>query len=216
MDFNMSHNIYTVKGLPKQLSILLGTIIENNTVNTWNIYENVNKQTCVTIRFNESTAIDPVHYRRVSERQAKRNVERAAKHNSINKPSHISERETSDIKGDIDIVRKKRKIGDSPEISTHHSPESSRDSKGYTSKTFEIDTPISLRGSTRIDTCCDSDIAYSEPPSPSSVLMDNNVSESYIKSPVGPKIGLHLPSESPGASIPLPSFTYTQGAESQF
>ena len=95
----MSHNIYTVGGLPKQLSLLLGTIIDNNIVNNWSIYENVNKQTCVTIRFNESAAIDPVQYRRVSERQAKRNIARAARHN-INTDSTSTHRKAiSHIKG---------------------------------------------------------------------------------------------------------------------
>ncbi len=65
----MSQNIHIPKGLPKQLMMLLGTILDNNIVNNWCIYENANKQTCVTIRFNDicSAAIEPAYYRCVGE-----------------------------------------------------------------------------------------------------------------------------------------------------
>ena len=78
----MAQHTDILQGLPKQLLILLGTIVDNNIVNNWSIYENSNKQTCVTIRFNDSsTAIVPAYYRRVSENQARRNIGRAANHN---------------------------------------------------------------------------------------------------------------------------------------
>ena len=78
----MSQHTDIFQGLPKQLLILLGTIVDNNIVNNWSIYDNSNKQTCVTIRFKDSnTAIQPAYYRRVSENQARRNKDRAANHN---------------------------------------------------------------------------------------------------------------------------------------
>jgi hypothetical protein len=78
----MSQNTHTLEGLPKQLMMLLGTIVDNNVVNNWNIYQNINNQTCVTIRFNDSAAIEPVYYRRVSEKQARRNLDRAANYSN--------------------------------------------------------------------------------------------------------------------------------------
>ena len=80
-DFMMANDTNTLEKLPKQLLILMGTVIEGNTVQNWNIYENARKQTCITIRFGDHVDIDPVHYRRVSVRQAERNIDRAARHN---------------------------------------------------------------------------------------------------------------------------------------
>jgi len=77
----MANDIYTIEGLPKQLSILMGAIIDGNVVQSWNIYENARNQTCITIRFDDHVDIDPVQYKRVSVRQAERNIERAARHN---------------------------------------------------------------------------------------------------------------------------------------
>ena len=92
----MANDIYTFEKLPKQLLILMGTIIEGNTVQNWNIYENTRKQTCVTIRFSDHVAIDPVQYKRVSVRQADRNIVRAARHNLYKHTKTTSYQQTKD------------------------------------------------------------------------------------------------------------------------
>ena len=76
----MSDTLVDIKGLPKQLSILLGTLISQNTINNWCIYQNRNKSTCITIRFTDSSVqdtIQPVKYRKVSDSQAARSKQRA-------------------------------------------------------------------------------------------------------------------------------------------
>ena len=78
-------------------------------MNNWCIYENRNNQTCVTIRFSDCEAIEPVYYRRISENQARRNIDRAARHN-INKQN--TKLEQSNHEG---VTTKKRKILSSPE-----------------------------------------------------------------------------------------------------
>ena len=91
----MAQHTDILQGLPKQLLILFGTIVDNNIVNNWSIYENSNKQTCVTIRFNDNnTAIQPAYYRRVSENQARRNLDRAANYNK-NKHSDTTRTQAS-------------------------------------------------------------------------------------------------------------------------
>ena len=105
----MSNNTHMPDGLPKQLLTLLGSITLNNKVNNWCIYENRNNQTCVTIRFSDCEAIEPVYYRRISENQARRNIDRAARHN-INKQN--TKLEQSNHEG---VTTKKRKILSSPE-----------------------------------------------------------------------------------------------------
>ena len=105
----MPNNMDMLEGLPKQLLFLLGTITSNNKVNNWCIYENRNNQTCVTIRFSDCEAIEPVYYRRISENQARRNIDRAARHN-INKQN--TKLEQSNHEG---VTTKKRKILSSPE-----------------------------------------------------------------------------------------------------
>lgn len=94
MQFDYTYNSkyayqFTVRcigSIIKKLNILLGTIISNNTVNMWNIYEDSHNQTCVTIRFVDIEDIldQPVQYRRVNPRQTQRNNVRAAKHNQNN------------------------------------------------------------------------------------------------------------------------------------
>ena len=66
-------------------------------VQNWNIYENIRKQTCVTIRFVDSVGIDPIQYKRVSTRQAERNIERATRHKSINKTNKMTNATESKI-----------------------------------------------------------------------------------------------------------------------
>ncbi len=76
----MSDTLIDINGLPKQLSILLGTLISQNTINNWCIYQNRNKSTCITIRFTDSgvqDTIQPVKYRKVSDTQAARSKQRA-------------------------------------------------------------------------------------------------------------------------------------------
>ena len=94
----MNNDNCTIEGLPKHLNILLKTIIDNNMVQNWNIYENIRKQTCVTIRFVDCVGIDPVQYKRVSTRQAERNIERSTRHkskNNTNKMPNATESKTT-------------------------------------------------------------------------------------------------------------------------
>ena len=69
-------------GLPKSLVLLLGTLLEHNGITNWSIYDNKNNGVNLTIRFGDGSHVGelPVHYRRVSSRQAVRNRDRAAKH----------------------------------------------------------------------------------------------------------------------------------------
>ena len=83
----MSDTLIDINGLPKQLSILLGTLISQNTINNWCIYQNRNKSTCITIRFTDSGVLDtiqPVKYRKVSDNQAARSKQRARQYQNNN------------------------------------------------------------------------------------------------------------------------------------
>ena len=113
LSFTMPNNMHILEGLPKQLLLLLGTITSNNKVNNWCIYENLNNQTCITIRFNDCEAIEPVYYRRISQKQAKRNIDRASRH--INTPPKQSNINTEMGLSPGAIATKKRKIISPPE-----------------------------------------------------------------------------------------------------
>lgn len=100
--------MHILGGLPKQLLLLLGTITSNSKVNNWCIYENLNNQTCITIRFNDCESIEPVYYRRISQKQAKRNIDRASRH--VNTPPKQSNINTEMGLSPGAIATKKRKI----------------------------------------------------------------------------------------------------------
>ena len=52
--------------LPDLLALLLETLIPRSCITSWNIYQNKNKITCVTIGFNDSDPqISPHKYRRI-------------------------------------------------------------------------------------------------------------------------------------------------------
>jgi len=66
--------------LPNHLSILLESLTIYSEITSWNIYENRYSQTCVTIRFSDNCPpVSPSRYRKISDRQALRNAERAKK-----------------------------------------------------------------------------------------------------------------------------------------
>jgi len=80
----MASNSEILNELPPQLSLLLKTLLVNSNISSWNIYQNISNNTCVTIRFDDSNDINisPQKYRRVSDRQVSRNFERAQKYKS--------------------------------------------------------------------------------------------------------------------------------------
>ena len=47
----MSDNHSSANILPKSLSILIETLVAHNEISSWNIYQNQDNATCVTIRF---------------------------------------------------------------------------------------------------------------------------------------------------------------------
>ena len=115
LSFTMPNNMHILEGLPKQLLLLLGTITSNNKVNNWCIYENLNNQTCITIRFNDSEAIEPVYYRRISQKQAKRNIDRASRHINTTQTPPQSNINTEIGLSPGAIATKERKILSPPE-----------------------------------------------------------------------------------------------------
>ena len=74
------------KGLPYTLNVMLTQLVSNNELQGWNIFENRHGHICMNIRFvagedsHVSTSV-PATYRRISEKQARRNLDRAAQHN---------------------------------------------------------------------------------------------------------------------------------------
>ena len=104
-------DVLPIIGLPKSLVILLRTIVCKNSVKNWKIYSDYTSNICVNIKFTDidsSALSEPVSYRRVGIKQARRNATRAAtyRHHKL-KADHA---EIISIHTD-----KKRKIEDSPE-----------------------------------------------------------------------------------------------------
>jgi hypothetical protein len=124
----MAHSV-----LPKTLSILMETLASHNNISSWNIYQNNDNATCITIRFSDSHASPfefPVKYRKISDKQMSRNRKRVetfrltklpTNHNDI----HIKNDENCEMNSS-----KKRKTD-------NMSPEN-----------FRIDTPVSPIGPT--------------------------------------------------------------------
>ena len=99
--------------LPDHLALLLETLISRNSITSWNIYQNKNKNTCVTIRFNDSDPqISPHKYRRISDRQMNRNISRAQMFQSGQTLDHDNSLCDTDIDGQ---ANKRRKFDTSPE-----------------------------------------------------------------------------------------------------
>ena len=80
----------SINGLPKHLSLLLETLVLNNGITSWNIYQNRINNTCVTIRFNDSSPnMSSLKYRKISDRQMYRNIDRAKKFQSVQTECHV-------------------------------------------------------------------------------------------------------------------------------
>ena len=110
----ISHTSSMMEKLPDHLALLLETLISRNCITSWNIYQNKNKNTCVTIRFNDSDPqISPHKYRRISDRQMNRNISRAQMFQSVQTLDH----DNSPCDTDIDRRgNKRRKFDTSPEV----------------------------------------------------------------------------------------------------
>ena len=110
-------------GLPCTLINMLETLVDKNTLSSWNIYSNKNNIVCVNIRFIQGDIGDPIqpaYYRKQSAKQATRNKQRAADHRAgIHTRTEHTHHDTS-------LHFKKRKLDHgSPEtlrqcISTNH------------------------------------------------------------------------------------------------
>ena len=79
-----------VNGLPKHLELLLETLVSHNEITSWNIYQNRYNNTCVTIRFNDSCPTNSsIKYRKISDNQLNRNIDRAKRFKMSHVQSHI-------------------------------------------------------------------------------------------------------------------------------
>ena len=92
--------------IPNTLKLLMGQLLNANTLNSWNIYENRSGVVTVNIRFIQDSQehFEPVSFRRINAKQMNRNRQRVQtyQNSSSNSPT---------------AVAKKRKMCDtSPEI----------------------------------------------------------------------------------------------------
>ena len=135
-DNNSSANI-----LPKSLSILIETLVAHNEISPWNIYQNQDNATCVTIRFSglsHDRLMSPTKYRKISDKQMSRNRKRIEKFQSkFVSVDHNKVNTENESKCEIN-TSKKRKID-------YSFPGQLRSDVVFSSPEEIIDTPIRIK-----------------------------------------------------------------------
>ena len=99
-------------GLPPILVNMLETLVDQNTLSSWNIFSNKQGIVCVNIWFTGDMAnqVEPVYYRKQTPKQIDHNKQRAANHRTH---THTS---TEHLDNNISLHHKKRKLDlESPE-----------------------------------------------------------------------------------------------------
>ena len=145
-------------GLPPILVNMLETLVDQNTLSSWNIFSNKQGIVCVNIRFTQLAdnaghvdMVQPVYYRRQTPKQISRNKQRAATHHRThtNTCTHIE-----DIQHDRNssLHHKKRKMD-------HGSPENIRQCIFQSNHTELVDTPeLVIKDEYQVNSCTDSTV----------------------------------------------------------
>ena len=137
----MSDNHSSANILPKSLSILIETLVAHNEISSWNIYQNQDNATCVTIRFSglsHDKHMSPAKYRKISDKQMSRNRKRMEKFQSKFAPVD-HDKVNIDNESNCEInTSKKRKMD-------YTSPEQLRSDVESPSPGEIIDTPIRIK-----------------------------------------------------------------------
>ena len=108
------------KGLPYTLDVMLTQLVSNNELHGWNTFEYRHGHICMNIRFvvgedsHVSTSV-PATYRRISDKQARRNLDRAAQHN-IDKQKN----KTASTPKELQNNKKRKYSYSSPELIRNH------------------------------------------------------------------------------------------------
>ena len=125
-----------VTGLPNTLEILLEALLGENSLTSWNIFNEKNGTTCVKLRFTgqpltlkSQSTVKPTSYRKVSDKQTLRNKQRAA----------TFRKESDNLDSDGIMTRSKRK-----EIADIEKPRHSDSVAGISSTGDHCDLNISV------------------------------------------------------------------------